>query len=70
MTSPSQVANGLVALGVRPGDRVGLFGANSCEWVVSYYGIAKTGAVLNPLSSMLTTDELRLHGYATRERAS
>jgi long-chain acyl-CoA synthetase len=55
----NRVANGLVSLGVRPGDRVCLFGANSCEWVVSYYGIAKTGAVLNPLSSMLTTDELR-----------
>ncbi len=55
----NRVANGLAALGVKPGDRVGLFGANSCEWVVCYYGIAKTGAVLNPLSSMLTTDELR-----------
>jgi long-chain acyl-CoA synthetase len=54
-----RVANGLVALGVQPGDRVGLFGTNCCEWVVAYYGIAKTGAVLNPLSSMLTTDELR-----------
>ena len=60
----SQVAHGLVALGVRPGDRVGLFGANSCEWVISYYGIAKTGAVLNPLSSMLTTDEL---GYTVSD---
>jgi long-chain acyl-CoA synthetase len=55
----NRVANGLVALGVKPGDRVGLFGANSWEWVVSYYAIAKTGAVLNPLSSMLTIDELR-----------
>lgn len=55
----NRIANGLVALGVKPGDRVGLFGSNSWEWVASYYGIAKTGAVLNPLSSMLTTDELR-----------
>ena len=54
----NRVANGLVAIGVQPGDRVSLFGANSWEWVVAYYGIAKTGAVLNPLSSMLTTDEL------------
>jgi len=55
----NRIANGLVAIGVQPGDRVGLFGANGWEWVASYYGIAKTGAVLNPLSSMLTTDELR-----------
>jgi long-chain acyl-CoA synthetase len=57
-TLSNRVANGLVAMGVKPGDRVGLFGGNSWEWVVSYYGIAKTGAVLNPLSSMLTSDEL------------
>ena len=40
----NRVANGLVAMGVRPGDRVGLFGANSWEWVVAYYGIAKQRA--------------------------
>ena len=54
----NRIANGLVSIGVKPGDRVSLFGANSWEWVASYYGIAKTGAVLNPLSSMLTADEL------------
>ena len=63
-TLSNRVANGLVAIGVKPGDRVSLFGANSWEWVVSYYGIAKTGAVLNPLSSMLTTDEL---GYTVTD---
>ena len=30
----NQVANGLVAIGVQPGDRVSLFGANSWEWVL------------------------------------
>ncbi len=29
------------------------------EWVAAYYGAARTRAVLNPLSSMLTTDKLR-----------
>ena len=57
-TLSNRVANGLVALGVAPGDRVSLIGANSWQWVVAYYAIAKTGAVLNPLSSMLTVDEL------------
>src|SRR5262245_37408130 len=55
----NRVANGLVASGVQPGDRVSLFGPNSWEWLASYYGIAKTGAVINPLSSMLTADEVR-----------
>jgi long-chain acyl-CoA synthetase len=55
----NRIANGLVATGVQPGDRVGLLGANGWEWAAAYYGIAKAGAVLNPLSGMLTTDELR-----------
>lgn len=55
----NRVANGLVASGVQPGNRVSLFGPNSWEWLVSYYGIAKAGAVVNPLSSMLTADEVR-----------
>ena len=55
----NRVANGLVAIGVTPGDRVGLFGPNCWEWLVSYYGIAKAGAVVNPLSSMLTADEVQ-----------
>lgn len=53
------VANGLVSIGVAPGDRVTLYGPNSWEWVVTYYGIAKTGAVVNPISSMLTAEEVR-----------
>jgi long-chain acyl-CoA synthetase len=55
----NRVANGLVASGVQPGDRVSLFGPNSWEWLVSYYGIVKAGAVVNPLSSMLTADEVQ-----------
>src|SRR5262245_50765815 len=55
----SRVATGLAAIGIKSGDRVSLFGANSWEWLVSYYGIAKSGAVVNPLSSMLTPDEVR-----------
>ena len=32
--------------GVRPGDRVMLFGANSVEWVVGYWAILATGATV------------------------
>jgi len=38
-----RVAHGLVAAGVEPGDRVALYGPNCWEWLVAYYGIAKTG---------------------------
>jgi long-chain acyl-CoA synthetase len=55
----NRVANGLTAGGVKPGDRVTLFGPNCWEWLVSYYGIAKTGAVINPINVMLTPEEVR-----------
>ena len=57
----NRIANGLVASGVEPGDRVTLYGNNSWEWLVSYYGIVKTGAVINPVNVMLTPEEV---GYA------
>ncbi len=55
----NRVANGLVALGIVPGDRVTLYGPNCWEWLVAYYGIAKTGAVVNPINVMLTPEEVR-----------
>jgi len=54
-----RVANGLKASGVRPGDRVTLYSANCWEWAVSYHAIAKTGAVINPINVMLTSDEVK-----------
>ena len=53
-----RTANGLKALGVKKGHRVTLFAQNSAEWVQSYIGIAKAGAVINPVNAMLTADEL------------
>ena len=63
----NRVANGLTAGDVKPGDRVTLFGPNCWEWLVSYYGIAKTGAVVNPINVMLTTEEVR---YAVTDSAA
>ena len=56
--SSNAFANGLVGAGVRPGDRVMVYGPNSIEWMVSYYAIAKTGAVVNPINVMLTPSEV------------
>ena len=55
----NRVANGLVSVGVEPGDRVTLYGPNCWQWLVAYYAIAKTGAVVNPISSMFTVEEVR-----------
>ena len=52
-------AHALVELGVGVGDRVTLYAPNSWEWIVSYYGALKTGAVINPLNVMLTPDEVK-----------
>ncbi|KAB2913982.1 MAG: long-chain fatty acid--CoA ligase [Hyphomicrobiaceae bacterium] len=54
----SVFANGLVAAGVDVGDRVTLYGPNSWQWMVAYYGIAKAGAVVNPVNVMLTPEEV------------
>lgn len=48
----------LRGLGVQPGDRVSLYAENRWEWIVSYYAIARLGAVINPINVMLTPEEL------------
>ena len=60
----SALAGNLVKLGVKPGDRVTLYAPNSWEWIVSYYGALKTGAVINPVNVMLTPVEV---AYVTKD---
>src|SRR5258705_3556010 len=45
-----QIAGGLHGLGVEPGDRVGLFAANSVDWVLAYLGIQRAGACVVPMN--------------------
>ena len=54
----NRCANALVKLGVTTGDRVTLYSSNSWEWIVSYYGALKVGAVINPINVMLTSAEV------------
>jgi len=54
----NRCANALLKLGVTSGDRVTLYSGNCWEWVVSYYGALKTGAVINPINVMLTPGEV------------
>jgi long-chain acyl-CoA synthetase len=58
------LAANLVKLDVKPGDRVTLYAPNSWEWIVSYYGVLKTGAVINPVNVMLTPAEV---AYVTKD---
>lgn len=41
-----ELATGLLRLGIQPGDRVGIWGPNSCEWVLTQMATAKIGAIL------------------------
>ncbi len=45
--------------GVRPGDRVGIVGANSPAYLAAYFGVLRAGAVVVPLNAMLDVVELR-----------
>ena len=58
------LATSLTKLGVTPGDRVTLYAPNSWEWIVSYYGALKAGAVINPINVMLTPAEV---AYVTKD---
>lgn len=58
------LAKSLVGLGVKPGDRVTLYSPNCWEWIVSYYGVLKAGAVINPVNVMLTPAEV---AFVTRD---
>ena len=54
----NQVANALLELGVKKGDRVSLLMMNSHEFVTTFFAIAKIGAVIVPLNWRLVPDEL------------
>jgi len=47
----------VIATGVDPGDRIGLWAPNSLEWVVSALGLLGAGAVLVPLNTRFKGDE-------------
>lgn len=54
----NRVACGLAKLGVRKGDRVGLFLPNVPHYVAAYYGAMKLGATVVNFSPLYTADEL------------
>lgn len=54
----NQVANTLLALGVKPGDRVATLLKNGIEFIETYYAIAKIGAVMVPVNWRLVANEI------------
>ncbi|MBA4419215.1 MAG: AMP-binding protein [Syntrophus sp. (in: bacteria)] len=56
----NRIATGLIKMGIKPGEHVGLCAPNSAEWIVFYFGVLKAGAVAVTLSSLLSKEELVL----------
>jgi long-chain acyl-CoA synthetase len=55
----TRLADGLQALGVRPGDKVACYMPNSIELLEAYYATSKAGAVTVFLNALLTAREIR-----------
>ena len=52
------VAKGLIALGVKQGDRVGMWSPNCYEWTLLQYATAKIGAIMVNINPAYRTSEL------------
>jgi long-chain acyl-CoA synthetase len=52
-----QLAAGLIALGIQPGDRVGLISENRPEWVISDFAVLHCGAADVPVYPTLPADQ-------------
>jgi len=59
-----QTAKGLLALGVRKGDRVGIWACNCEEWVLTQFATAAIGAILVNINPAYGTREL---AYALKQ---
>ncbi len=76
----TQAARGLLALDVKPGDRVGVWATNRFEWVVLQYATARAGVILVNVNPAYLAGELEyvlkqasvsvlLHGPGFRQNA-
>jgi fatty-acyl-CoA synthase len=57
-TESRRLADGLAAVGVQPGDRVGMIMANYPEFAAIKFAIARAGAIAVPLNYLYRSDEL------------
>ncbi|GAA2454308.1 linear/branched/unsaturated fatty acid:CoA ligase LbuL [Actinomadura vinacea] len=53
-----RVAEGLLGRGIRHGDRIGLLGLNTPQWLAAFFGAARIGAVIVPLNVRYREREL------------
>ena len=53
----NKASNGFISLGLKEGDRVGIWAPNCYEWIVSALGVLKCGAILVPLNTRFKGQE-------------
>ena len=51
-------AAGLIALGLQPGERVGIWSPNNAEWVITQFATAKAGLILVNINPAYRLSEL------------
>ncbi|HVO90645.1 MAG TPA: AMP-binding protein [Casimicrobiaceae bacterium] len=68
-TRACRVANALLALGLKQGDRVALLAYNRVEWMELYIGLAKAGLVAVPVNFRLVGPEIQYIAEHSAARA-
>jgi len=63
------MAAGLLALGLKPGDRIGIWAPNCAEWALTQFAAAKIGLVLTTINPAHRTSEVEFTLKKTRMRA-
>jgi long-chain acyl-CoA synthetase len=63
----NRLANGLLGLGIKKGDRVGMLLRNCCEFIEIDFALSKTGIVRVPLNARLTGKD---HEYMLNDSGS
>ncbi|MDD3803749.1 MAG: AMP-binding protein [bacterium] len=56
----AQLAEYLMSNGIKKGDAFAVYGENRPEWAIAYLSIARTGAYIIPIDSMLKEQEIKL----------
>jgi fatty-acyl-CoA synthase len=64
-----RVARGLWALGIRKGDRVGIWSTNCIEWTMMHMGVARSGASLVNVNPAYRSHELQYTLQRSRMKA-
>ena len=54
----NRVANGLIELGVKPGDRVAIQITNRPQFIQAFYGVLRAGGTVVPVNVMYKVDEI------------